>query len=446
MGFVVELLTLPVVALVLPGLAHATDGGAAPQAQVAGRTAIAGEAGTVEGMVLARGSRQGAKGRQVFMKGRAPVTIRDGGFSFANVASPYDVTIAEPIGDTISIYQGLTRRDPVLWFHTGYTSASHDSPHQATIHGILRGDFPFPVDRNHGVTVHFLSDRAQSFWRADPPEQHTNSAGPRFGRMRVSWEGAPTMPGQLVAVGQHAVDKKKWVDAYVGRAPLTLTAGQEAIQEVTMQPVAIGRIAGSVSIDNKDMVREIGFGYQLPGMSGRVGLGTCPVYKTFDCELPDLSALGGEYCAFISYSFIYDRGHGQTTRCGGKLGMTDFSFRVGPPPNLKQKDKPATMTSDGTLSWTDADKGVYMVTLASEPRKRRLPHITVFTSATSIHWPDFEALGSKFPVGAKYTCQVTRLSPYESVDDLASPRGFTQTADFQKVESLPLELTLVQRP
>jgi hypothetical protein len=292
MDFLVELLTLPAVALALPGLAHARDGGAASQTQVADKAAIAGEAATVEGMVLARGSRQGAKGRQVFMKGRAPVTIRDGGFSFANVTSPYEVIVAEPSGDTISIYQGLTRRDPVLWFHTGYTSASHDSPHRATIHGILRGDFPFPVERNHGVTVHFLSDRAQSFWRADPPEQHTNSAGPRFGRMRVSWEGAPTMPGQLVAVGQHAVDKKKWVDAYVGRAPLTLTAEEEAIQEVTMQPVAIGRIAGSVSIDNHDMVREIGFGYQLPGMSGRVGLGTCPVYKTFDCELPLLARHG----------------------------------------------------------------------------------------------------------------------------------------------------------
>lgn len=403
--------------------------------------AIAGKAGTVDGKVLTLW-RQGAKGRQVFMKGRAPVTLVDGSFSFANVASPYDVFIAEPGGETFSIYQGLTRRDPVLWFHTAYTTALDELPHLATVHGILRGDFPFPIDNEHGLTVYYQSDRAKSFWQANRPEWHANSAGPRFGRMRVAWAGAPSLTGQLVVVGQHAVDKKKWVDAYVGRAPLTLAAGQEAFQEVTLQPVPIGRMAGSVSIDNKDMVREIGFSYQLPGMSSPVGIGSCPVYKTFDCELPDLGVLGGEYCAVINYAFVFDHGRGMTRRCGGKLGMTDFSFRVGPPPKLEQKG--TTMASHGTLSWTDTEKGVYMVTLAPDYRERRLPHIKVFTSATSIHWPDFAVLGTKFPVGAKYTCKVTRLSPYESIDDSASSRGFTETADYQEVESVPLELTLVQ--
>ena len=86
-----------------------------------------------------------------------------------------------------------------------------------------------------------------------------------------------------------------------------------------------------------------------------------------------------------------------------------------------------------------------MVDLGPDSRSANLPHIQVFTAERQIRWPDFEALGAKSPFGAKYRCQVSRLSPYASVDDLASWRGLYPTAtDFQKVDSPPIEVTLVE--
>jgi hypothetical protein len=261
--------------------------------------------------------------------------------------------------------------------------------------------------------------------------------------MKLAWEGEPSVSGLLVALGEHATKDKRWVDAFLASKPLAVAAGDEARAELKLVPVSTGRIAGAIDTYHLDLVREIYFGYHIPNTSGEIGIGTCPALKTFDCELPDLGSLGGEYCATINFTYFDTTG--MARKCGGKIGMTDFSFHVEPPPRFQARGKFSTVTKDAVLSWTDAGKGVYLVDLGPELRSPSMPHVQVLTAATQIHWPDFEALGVKVPVGAKYRCRVSRLSPYTSVDDLASWRGLYPTAtDFQQVDSNPIAVTVVE--
>jgi len=362
---------------------------------------------TVAGKVLAVGSGLSANGRWVFMKGREPVLVRDGGFSFDRVPATYDVWVANEDRGNISIYEGVTRRDPVLWHSTYYMPGLDEAPQRGTITGILRGDFPFPVELGYLVTIYYVAEGAQAVIQVG---RYSASGGPRFGPIAVEWYGGPSITGNLVAVAEHATKDKRWAKAFLASTPLSLTSGEKATAELKLAPVPTGRIAGSIDTDGLDMVREIYFTYQVPKAKGQLDVLHCKVYKTYDCELPDLRSLGGEYCASINFAYPFGEPTVEARKCGGKIGMTDFSFHVGGPPRFQGKS--ATVSKDGVLAWTDKEKGVYMVKLGPDWHTPKAPHLEIFTSETQIRWPDFEALGVTLPVGAKFRCQVSRLSPW----------------------------------
>src|SRR5207237_3740319 len=53
-------------------------------------------------------------GRTVLMGDLAAVTASDGSFAFENVPVRYDLAVVEPKRDIVTLYRGLTRRDPTL--------------------------------------------------------------------------------------------------------------------------------------------------------------------------------------------------------------------------------------------------------------------------------------------------------------------------------------------
>ena len=350
------------------------------------KTAVVSTNDTVAGKVMAVGWGMSANGRRVFMQGREPVLIRDGHFSFDRVPPTYDVWVANPSGDTISIYKGLTRRDPTLWFSDDHTSALDDPPHRATIKGILRGDIPFPVELGYLVNLYYSADRAKGFLQVG---HFSESGGPRFGPMKLAWKGEPSVSGFLVALGEHATKDQRWVGAFLASKPLVVTAGDEARAELKLVPIPTGHIAGAIDTYHLDLVREIYFGYHVPNTSGEIGIGNCPVLKTFECELPDLGSLGGEYCATINFSYFDTTGTAR--RCGGKIGMTDFSLHVGAPPRFQERGKSSTVTKDSLLAWTDKEKGVYMVDLGPDSRRFPSPGREV-PDRSEIHLPSLTAV------------------------------------------------------
>jgi hypothetical protein len=351
--------------------------------------------GRVQGKLMTEDGRREKDEAQVFIQGHKRVVVRDGSFSLPSVPPRYDLWIAAEKGHAFVAYQGLSRRsiriDPL-------EASADGKPNRAQIQGILRGDFAFPIRENAGLNVYFFSNKVSGIWQANPVGgSYGVSAGPRFGRMSLAWRGEASVTGQLVALGQIvAPNKLDVVAAALATTPITIHAGEEASAEMTLRKLPSGRIAGAVSVEGKDMVREIGFSYRLPDSKGAIWLKTCPVLNTYDCALPDLSVLGGDYCGLIHYDFYTSNGRGETRLCGGQLGMADFSFRIGSPPRIHDQGKEPTMAKHGRLAWTDPETGVYKVDLSPDYRRaEELPHFTLFTAETSIAWPDFEALGGE---------------------------------------------------
>jgi hypothetical protein len=396
--------------------------------------------GPVHGHVVNE-SGQGVLDGLAGMKGHDPVALeREGRFSFAKVVASYDLWVANQRRDTIVLYRGLTRRDPVIRLPQGNESPPKP-PHSGTLRGILRGEFPFPVEGGYLVNLGFFADRAKAFLQMG---QYMPNGGPRFG-WDLRWAGEPTLRGTVVAFGIHKEKDKPGTEAFLASQSVSLLPDAEARLELKLAPVPMGHIAGVVDIVHKDIVRDIYFAYRLAKAPGEIGFGNCPVRKTYDCPLPDVTALAGTYCATVSFMFPYRDANSTVTKCGGKLGMTDFSIHVGPAPQLEAPRPGSTVTRQSRLSWTDAEQGVYQVELVADSRMAVKPTIEIFTTDKQLDWPELEGLGLAFPAGAGYRLQVSRLSPYRSVDELVSGRALSGSPDeSQKITSEAVDVKLTE--
>jgi hypothetical protein len=392
----------------------------------------------VTGTVLAASEGYAFPGRKVVIGSQSSVTDSVGRFSFEQVTGTYDVMVVEPGGWRVSVYYGLTKRDPIL-SHGGSGSSSLDPLMQsASITGTLTANFPFPVDIGHLVTVYYLADHGHGVVQVGTG---LLGGGPDYGPLWVGWNGGPSVSGRLVAIGQYGVDGTPWAKGYLASKQLSLANGDAPAVDLDLSEVSIGKIDGTIQIYSGNLVKGVAFTYRLPGMMGGVGLGQCSTTGKYSCGIPDVSTLGGEYCV----SIVDVLGYARAQRCGGTIGMSDFSIQVQAPPQFQKPTHGSPITKDSKLSWTGISNGVYMLDLNPDNPSAISPRIQVYTSATQLRWPDLGAIGVAFPVGATYSCQVSGLSPYASLDDLASSRGlFNEQMDRQWLDSTTIELSLVQ--
>jgi len=394
--------------------------------------------GPVRGTVLGTGSGYSFPGRQVVIGAQSTVTDVDGGFSFEQVPGTYDVIVVEPGGWNVSVYYGLTRRDPIL-SHSGGGGSSLDSPAQSvSITGTLTADFSLPVDSAHLVTVYYLADHGHG---AVQVGAGLVSAGPGYGPLWVGWNGDTSITGTLVAIGQYRAAGTPWTKGYLASKPLSLASGDAPTQDLALAEVSIGKIGGTIQMFSGNPLQGVDFTYRLPGMMGGIELGQCSTSGTYSCGLPDLTALGGDYCVSIVDLF----GVAQAKKCGGRIGMSDLSIQVHSPPQFLKPADGSPITKDSKLSWTSISNGVFMLGMSPDKPTASSPYIQVYTSATQLIWPDLHAIGVAFPADVTYTCQVSGLLPYTSMDDLASSRGpFNTELDGQWLDSAKIHLSLLQ--
>jgi hypothetical protein len=244
----------------------------------------------------------------------------------------------------------------------------------------------------------------------------------------------------LIALGQIGTEQQHWTTAFLASTSFSIADGAKATRDMSMSSVPIGKIAGSVQMYSGNAVEAVLFSYHVPSKQGGIDIDQCSTTGKFNCDLPDLSGLGGDYCFSIQDAF----GDVSATRCGGQIGMTDFSMQVPAPPQFKSLVTGTPISKTEKLSWTGLSHAVYMLDVGPDFAGRNTPHVQAYTSDTQLGWPDLSSLGVSFPSGSTYNCRVSALVPYSSIDDFASSRGRTATgADRQQLDSQTSKLPLV---
>jgi hypothetical protein len=214
-----------------------------------------------------------------------------------------------------------------------------------------------------------------------------------------------------------------------------------------------GRIAGTVELlkarpatisNMRRDAESLTFSYLAPNHyparhPGAIYLGSCVTAGAFDCELPDLTSLGGEYCIAIGESLSKLR----AMRCGGQIGMTGFSIPSQPPaPQISVDDDGH---SDRMITWAvpgGVGARVYELNLGYDFEGL---NVRVYTSAQSFTWSQVEALGVDFRRDDRRLrgIKVTALLPYTSMDDLVSGREpMAMGTSWRRVESDEVVLPL----
>jgi len=430
--------------------AHADDRGRRPGASDQGRD---GSTGRITGRVLrAWGSPMEA--RVIHVNGHRAATRKDGAFDIGGVSGTYDLWIEHDREERVTVYRGLTRRNPLLE-HEGSTNIPSDRHwNKASISGIVRGDLSFPIEKDQRLSFLFMAETAAGGWGMGSRMGQDGNLGPRFGRMTIGWEGKPTLAGTLIAIGSKMKKDNLWLDPVLGVQPVVVNDKAETTVELTLIHLSTGRIAGEIRPTGGYRSWNGYLDFRPDGGRGSIDLG-CRLDDAwrsqgrFDCLVPDLSVLHGQYCM----SLIDGTAHGSTLEhCGGTIGMTDFSPTFQPPPELHALDKPGLVNTKTVLAWSGEAKAVYAVDVhwsydgeSSADNDGKGVDLRLYTTGTRLAWKDLERYGVKTPPGRKYEVTVSRMFPYRTVDEIASGSGpLSHTADYQRATSTPIEVKVVE--
>jgi hypothetical protein len=395
---------------------------------------------------------------------------RAGWFEFADVPESYDLTIAEGGGRFITAYFGLTRRDPMVTHTARGESHQAKQDHHADIEGVIDAAPTATAEQVARPAVCFLSPSTVANGSL-VGYQHNH------GQYRVcaGWDGLASISGVLVALAR--ADGK----AYLAKQPLTIVDGRrihpnrgddKLRADLRLEPVAMGQIAGSAPIftrkiqirSSEEKEREIlKIAYAVPGTFGLINLGDCESKEdTFVCQVPDLGALGGEYCLAIvpsADSKTKDLVPGprrqvdiHANRCGGKFGMTNLQIHRAPSPDIGEgafnfgPDSTRMFTRD-TLAWKvadDADEPLYQLDLGSCAEESCL---VAYLNKSTFSWADFERTGMTYLRGSSLLVSVSAFYPSTSVDELAaSVWRFSDRTTWQRTDSRMIPIFLADPP
>jgi hypothetical protein len=350
--------------------------------------------------------------RTVTIGGRTTITGADGRFAMSGVLGTYDVAVIDPDGIGISIYKGITRRDPLLP-HRGIPIDSRS----AKLTGAVSGGGNYPVSGKDAVTISFFSEQADASWTLS--EQLSSLlVGPGYGPIRLAWNGPASISGKLAAFGTfYDVDggASQW---FVARAQ-TISDGQAPYQNVALTQLTQTRhVSGTIDLPNTSQVLSKEIFYRLPILHARIAMPFSQL-SALDDDVPDLGYPGAELCVGITAT----PGSMLTEQCGIAAGQTTVTVTVQPPPTLSSPADGASVTRTTEFSWSAFDGGIYMLQLSGNPEGAGMPRMDVFTHDVRTGWPDLSGVGVSFPGGANYLCSVGGLGPYASMDDALGPAG-----------------------
>jgi len=397
--------------IVLTGLAASAAGCAAQPAYVA-LPAPAAE-GSIHGMVL-DGRARPLPDQIVAIGAHKTVTDGDGRFAFDGMPVGYDLVVASPDGTRATVYQALTRRDPIV-MHDGVRE--REPAHTARIAVSFAGTDA----ARESWQVNFVSPRTFASlrgkgWKAEA--DRTTNPDP----LVVKWDGADTIAGVLVACSMR-VEKLDIPLSTFAQKAVTLRAGETAAIELapTKVPV-VRRPRPRVILPQEDPGFQPVYTeeYRLPA-AGFAAKGPGRAATPYD--IPDLRGFGLHLCA---YGFQWNPYlHSSRMQCGIDPAAAT-ALPLPSPPTFTAPAWDAVATPDLRFVWSAVPGAIYRLALESTGGKSAAaPGIAVVTAQTTAGWPDLHAVGIDFPTRlAAYAAVVGVWGPYGSIDELAGPHGF----------------------
>lgn len=407
------------------GAVETTDGSSPLDAGDGARGDATGQV-DVSGTVVALTTQRPLGNRTVVVGTQRIETDENGRFVLQGVSVPYEAAVVEPDGSVISIYRGLSRSDPVLVHKAAQLDATLQS---ARIAGKLAGGTAFPLSRSSDVAaVYFFSSPANTrvvFGAGAAP------FGPDY-LLYVPWSGAPSISGELIAVGTFGAGASDAgaapYSAWLAKAAVSLQNGQVVHQDLTLAAVSLGSLEGSVTLPASAPLTQFSVYYRLALPDAIVSLPNVDIVRknplqsggAFEYELPDLASAGAELCAAA-------RSQGETEleteRCDLALGGAPISIEFGAAPKFSAPASGAQLTRGSPFSWQGGGQGIYLLELIANEPSPAAPAVDVYTAAPSATLPDTRAYGIELPSGAAYRAIVAGLEPYASMDEAMGSTG-----------------------
>jgi len=383
----------------------------------------------------------------------AAVTASDGSFAFENVPTRYDLAVLEPKRDVVTLYRGLTRRDPTL-VH-GAAPAKLDeyrAAHSAKLFGSFTIDGQPPVSGT--ATLGFFSPALAAVAEPCAPGAASTAALP-CDPLTLFWNTPETLEGTVVAIaiadrGRRSADPSRSSQAlsgWAGRRPLTVGPGEAPTVGLALARMPARRVRGVFRAAPGRDISTLIETYRLPLLGGEIPLRRVDGgrLRGLDDELPDLGALGASLCV----TALSDRdGTATATRCG--VGGDPITLTLQEPPHITTPADKAAFEPDTTIAWSRFAGGVQVLELLGAGAAPDRPDVTIYTMQATASWQaDLLSTGIPFPKGCSmYQVTAGGYGPFRSLDDAFGPAGLGAFAPVETrwSRSAPVAITVPRWP
>jgi hypothetical protein len=388
----------------------------------------------LRGVLLDFATKRPLVGRRLAVGQKHTTSDEEGLFQLDGVSGSYDLVISEANGSVVSVYQGLTRRDPVVLQRPNAFGVEGDR--SSWVRGTLSRPGHEPLTEADPASVQFFSplgDARIVLGGQAPP------FGPVY-ELLVQWYGAADLKGTVFARGT-LVGTSGDAEPFFAMQQLELQSGETATLDLELSSVERRKVAGSVSAPADAALTRIEEYYRLPLPNAVLAVNDASTSTSaFEHEVEDLRATGGTLCVAALGS---GKGSLRTERCGIELGATDVSLKLQAPPALSEPAPGDPLDSESQFSWTAFDGGIHRLALETSVPTAGSPNIYVYTAATSVTWSSLAELGAPARPSTHYTCTITGFGPFSSVDDAAALAGLGAhvPTEQRNSESAPVELT-----
>jgi hypothetical protein len=432
-----------------------------PSADAGTGDAGTGDAGTgdasaeIAGKVVDFVSKRPLAGRTVFTSGSSTSVTTDanGAFSVSEAPPLYDAIVVDPDGTTVSVFRGLTRRDPVLPHAATTVSGTTGNVGFAT--GTISGGTKFPLGTGHVVDISFFSADADGHVRlANSP---TGAGGPAY-TLGVDWYGPSSTDGQLVALGSFglgtddvdggAADASPGDDGgtfWFVRRTFSMVEGKTETADLALSPIRTAQVSGTIASSSYPVTELLAY-YRFPTPHSLVSFDQVNWgASSFNVTVADLTDVGATFCLEAVHGVALGAELATTERCGVAPGSTSASLMLQAPPSLLTPAQGGDVGPDTPFVWTSFDGGIHALQLVSAFPSARAPSITVFTAESTAPWPALSSAGIAFPAGSAYQAIVLGMAPFSTIDDALGPTGFAAVirTETRTSYSAAMDLSLV---